>query len=143
MAATPHHRRSVRLAYLVLGFVCLGVGLVGVVLPLIPTTGPVLLAAFFFARSSERFHTWLLSHKRFGPPIRDYQAGLGISVRAKTTAVAMIIVTFAISMVLVVTSWPGRAALAALGAWIIWFILSRPTNRSGARSDVVRSGSTS
>lgn len=130
MAAIPHQRRSVRAVYMALGFLSLAVGLVGVALPLIPTTGPVLLAAFFFARSSERFHGWLVNHKRFGPGIRDYQAGLGIPARAKATAVVMILVTFGISMAFVVKAWQGRAVLVAVGIGIIWFILSRPTNRS-------------
>jgi uncharacterized membrane protein YbaN (DUF454 family) len=115
------------LVYSILGFVFLGLGLVGIVLPLIPTTGPVLLAAFFFARSSTRFHAWLVDHPRFGPGIRDYQAGLGITLRAKLTAVAMIALTFGLSMTFVVRAWQWRALLVATAAGIVWFILSRPT----------------
>lgn len=124
-----HGRRSVRAVYFTLGIVSLVVGLVGIVLPLIPTTGPVLLSAFFFARSSERVHGWLINHRRFGPAIRDYQAGLGIPMRAKMTAVAMIALTFGITMLFAVTAWQGRLLLVATAAGILWFILSRPTKR--------------
>jgi len=127
MAANVHHRRSVRVTYRVLGFVSLGVGMLGLVLPLIPTTGPVLLAGFFFARSSERFHRWMLDHPRFGPAIRNYQAGLGIPRRAKILATVMIVLTFSLSMAFVVTATVGRVVLGLLAVGIIAFILSRPT----------------
>ncbi len=126
-----HRRRTVRWLYFGLGMVSLAVGLVGMVLPLIPTTGPVLLAAFFFARSSERFHRWLTSHPRFGPLIRDYQAGLGIPMRAKVTAVAMIALTFGLSLTFVVTSPALRVTLVLLAVAIVAFIVSRPTKVVG------------
>ena len=129
MVAKVHHRRSVRTIYLVLGFLSLGVGVVGLALPLVPTTGPVLLAAFFFARSSERFHQWLIGHPRFGPGIRDYQAGLGIPMRAKVLAVVMIALTFTISTVFLVTAVWARVLLVAIAAGVVVFILTRPTNR--------------
>ncbi len=127
MAGKVHRSRTVRAVYLGLGFASLGVAAVGVVLPLIPTTGPVLLAGFFFARSSERFNNWLLSHPRFGPLVRDYQAGLGIPRRAKVLAVVMIAATFTLSIVLVVDSPQWRVLLGALAIGIVAFILTRPT----------------
>ncbi len=136
MAAKVHHLRSVRSIYLTLGFLSLGVGMVGLVLPLVPTTGPVLLAAFFFARSSERFHGWLVDHPRFGPGIRDYQAGLGIPLRAKVLAVVMIVATFTVSLVFVVTHFWLRAMLVAIAAGVIAFILTRPTNRHVNRPEL-------
>ena len=103
-----------RAVYLVLGFVSLGVAFVGVALPLIPTTGPVLLAAFFFAKSSERFHNWLLNHRWFGPGIRDYQAGLGIPMKAKVTAVVMIAISFGITRA-PIGDRPGESILRPIG----------------------------
>ncbi len=69
--ARPKHRpraraAAIRFAYLVAGFVLLGLGIVGAFLPLMPTTIFVILAAACFARSNKRIETWLLSHKRFG-----------------------------------------------------------------------------
>ncbi len=118
-----------RTIYLALGMLSLGVGVVGLVLPLVPTTGPVLLAAFFFARSSERFHGWLVNHPRFGQSIRDYQAGLGIPMRAKVLAVVMIAVTFTISLAFVAKAVWLRALLVAVAVGVVAFILSRPTRR--------------
>ena len=129
VATQLHQNRGMRAIYLALGFVSLGVGIIGIALPLVPTTGPVLLAAFFFAKSSERFHSWLLNHRRFGPGIRDYQAGLGIPVRAKIAAVVMIVISFGISILWVVNATEGRIALAILAVAISVYIVSRPTKR--------------
>lgn len=129
MVGKVHRSRTVRAVFIGLGFASLGVGVVGIFLPLIPTTGPVLLAGFFFARSSERFNNWLLAHPRFGPMVRDYQAGLGIPLRAKLLAVGMIGLTFAISIAFVVESTGWRVTLATLAVAIVAFIVSRPTRR--------------
>ncbi len=131
MTARIHERRALRWVYFGLGLASLGLGLVGTVLPLIPTTGPILLAGFFFARSSERFHNWLTGHRRFGPLIRDYQAGLGIPMRAKVLAVVMIAATFGASLLLVVKSPGWRVALVLLAAGIVTFIVTRPTKAPG------------
>ncbi len=132
MAAKLHRSRTVRAVYMSLGLVSLALGMVGIFLPLIPTTGPIILAGFFFARSSDRFNQWLLAHPRFGPMLRDYQAGLGIPMRAKVLAVAMIAVTFSISIVFVVGTMPWRLALVALAVAIATFIVTRPTRRADA-----------
>ncbi|MDY5585487.1 MAG: YbaN family protein [Arcanobacterium sp.] len=59
--------------YRVLGFLFLGLGAIGVVLPLVPTTPFLLLSAFFFSRSSERWHRYLMEHRVFGQYLRNYQ----------------------------------------------------------------------
>ncbi len=90
-------RRSpaARWAWFVAGWLCVVVGAVGVVLPGIPTTGPLLLALACFARSSERMHRWLLEHRHFGPPLRQWQAHRTIPLRAKVLAVTMMLASFA------------------------------------------------
>lgn len=67
-----------------LGFVFLGLGALGIVLPLLPTTPFVLLSAACFARSSERWHRWLLANETFGPMIRNWEDKRCISCRVKT-----------------------------------------------------------
>ena len=67
-----------------LGFLALGLGALGVVLPLLPTTPFVLLAAFAFARSSERWHAWLLNHRIFGPIITDWREHGAIRARTRS-----------------------------------------------------------
>lgn len=81
-----------------LGLLCLLLGVVGIVLPLLPTVPFLLLAAFLFARSSERLHNWLLSHPRLGPPIEDWQSRGAINPAAKRLATISIVVVFGISL---------------------------------------------
>ncbi len=115
--------------FLVFGIISLGVGFVGTFLPLIPTTGPVILAAFFFSRSSERFDQWLETNALFGGIVRDWRAGAGFTVRGKTIAVIAIATTFTISIVFTIDSTTLRVLLALLGASIAVFVVTRPTKR--------------
>ena len=112
--------------YLIFGWVAVILGLVGVVLPGLPTTPFMLVAAFAFSRGSPRWHKWLINHRIFGGPIRDWQHRGAISRRAKAMAVAAMALVFAISLfVLSLPLW----ALAAQGLCLLAvavFILSRP-----------------
>ena len=116
-----------RSVYGIAGVVSLAIGVIGIAVPLIPTTGPVLLAAFFFARSSDRLHSWITAHRRFGPMIKDYQAGLGIPMRAKVTATVMIAVSFGITIAFAVDNLAVRLLLVATAAGVLAFIYTRPT----------------
>ncbi|WP_106609581.1 YbaN family protein [Shimia abyssi] len=82
------------------GVFCVGLAVIGIVLPLLPTVPFLLLAAFCFARSSERLHYWLLSHKTFGPLIRDWQDSGAIRPAAKRAATISIIFVFGLSTAL-------------------------------------------
>lgn len=121
--------RVLRAVLLALGFVFLGIGFVGVAIPLIPTTGPVILSGFLFSLSSERFDTWLVENRLFGGIVRDWRAGAGFTVRAKLVAVVAIIGTFTVSVFFVVDAAAVRVALIALGVAIAAFVVTRPTKR--------------
>lgn len=73
-----------------LGCLSVALGILGLFLPILPTTPFMLLAAGCFARSSERFYCWITSHPRFGPMIADYLAGKGLPVRAKYMAISLL-----------------------------------------------------
>lgn len=75
-----------RLLWWLLAYASLGIGIVGIFVPGLPTTVFVLLSAYAAARGSERLHHWLLAHPRFGPAIRDWQAHGAVSRRAKWSA---------------------------------------------------------
>jgi hypothetical protein len=120
----------VRIVFLSLGVLCVAIALVGIVLPLVPITLPTLLAGYFFARSSPRFDRWLLQHRFFGPIVRDWRAGAGFSVRAKTIAVAGIAASFLLTGTIAVRATTGRVLLALLAAALCGYVLSRPTKTS-------------
>jgi uncharacterized membrane protein YbaN (DUF454 family) len=77
--------------YRVLGFVFLGLGGLGVVLPILPATPFVLLAAACFAKSSEKWHRWLLANRTFGPMVKNWEENRCIGCRVKLLAVASMI----------------------------------------------------
>jgi uncharacterized membrane protein YbaN (DUF454 family) len=85
----PTRPRWQRWLWLVAGGVCLLTGIVGIVLPLLPTTPFVLLTAFCFSRGSARYEQWLLMHPRFGPLVRDWRANRAVPLRAKQAATTM------------------------------------------------------
>lgn len=107
------------------GLISIGLAFFGVFLPLLPTVPFLLLAAFCFARSSERLHNWLLSHPTFGPPIADWQDNGAINPRAKRLATLSIIAVFAVSLALGLRPLI-LAVQAIVLATVLLFIWTRP-----------------
>ncbi|WP_370337861.1 YbaN family protein [Parvularcula marina] len=115
-----------RALWLLLGMVAVGLGAVGVVLPLLPTTPFLLLAAFAFARSSERWHQWLVNHQIFGPLIEDWNRYGAISRSAKTVSVLSMLAVVLISVTLKVPALV-LAVQAVVLMMVAIFVLSRPS----------------
>ena len=90
----------VRILWMILGLVSVALAVLGSFLPLLPTVPFLLLAAFAFARSSPRLENWLLTHKSFGPLIRNWRANGSIDRRTKKLSVAVMIATFGLSLAL-------------------------------------------
>jgi len=86
-----------RQMWFVLGLISTGLGVAGYILPVMPGTTFILIAAYCFARSSEKYYNKLLSSKWFGQTIKDFYAGKGMSLKAKWIAYIMITVSIAIS----------------------------------------------
>lgn len=110
-----------RLFWISLGLIALALGLAGVVLPLVPTTPFMILAAACFAKSSPRLHNWLLTHPSFGPAIHNWRLHRAIAPKAKRLSLIAMAVAFAISLALGL-SWQILAVqgfvLVAMGGWI-------------------------
>jgi uncharacterized protein len=127
-----------RFALLAAGFVCVGLGTVGIVVPGLPTTGFFVLAAACFARSSPRFERWVLDLPAVGPMVRDYRAGLGMPRRAKAIAISMIVVFVTLSVVVFIGTWPPRLLVLALGAIGVAYIALRVPTRERVLEQRVR-----
>jgi uncharacterized membrane protein YbaN (DUF454 family) len=113
--------------FVTLGVVLLGVGFAGAVLPLVPTTFPLLLAAGLFARSSSRLERWLLGHRVFGAYLRNYKQGLGMTRRHKATTLVTLWVGIGISMYLSHTSVVALIVLAIVLVGVTTHIALLPT----------------
>jgi len=102
------------------GLLAVGLGVLGIALPLLPTVPFFLLAAFCFARSHPAWERRLLDHPRYGPPLRQWRERRAISRKAKLAALTAMAATIALSAV--VAGWPWVLApvlaCAASGAWI-------------------------
>lgn len=111
--------------WLLIGFAAFALGAVGVVLPLLPTTPFLLLAAFAFARSSERLSNWLINHRTFGPPIDNWRQDGSIDRKSKWLAMIVIIPSPFITWWMDVPLWVLVCQVLLLSAVAI-FILTRP-----------------
>ena len=110
-----------RLVLLTCGFVAVGLGTVGIVVPGLPTTGFFVLAAACFARSSPRFERWVLDLPGVGPMVRDHREGLGMPRRAKVVAIAMMLTACSLSS-LALGSPVAAAIILGAGAIGTWYV---------------------
>lgn len=90
-----------KIVYIVLGSISLGVGLLGVVIPVLPTTPFLLLTAFFYLRSSDRLYQWLIHHKLWGRHLNDYITYRAIKKSTKIASLLFLWFTLTVSMILV------------------------------------------
>ncbi len=114
-----------RILWISFGFLSLLAGIIGAFLPIVPTVPFLLLAAYFFGKSSERLHGWLLGHPRLGPPIRDWEERGVMRRPAKLLATVSIAATFGISLLLGVPLYVLGIQTAVLGAVLV-FLWTRP-----------------
>ena len=113
--------RAARAALFAAGILCVALGIVGMFLPVLPTTPFILLAAACFARSSERFYRWLMEHRAFGPLVREWRTHRSIPYRTKLVAIALMSASLSVSIVFFVRSAWLQAALALFGLGLaVW-----------------------
>lgn len=116
---------GIRVFWLVTGLLAVVVGAIGAVVPLLPTTPFLLIAAFAFARSSKRLTRWLHEHPSFGPLIDNWQRYGSIDRRAKRLSLIVIVATPIITFIIGAPWWAIAAQVAVL-ACSATFILTRP-----------------
>jgi uncharacterized membrane protein YbaN (DUF454 family) len=93
-------RKAKKYIFLFLGFLFTVIGIIGAFLPVLPTTPFLLAAAFFFSKSSEKFHNWILNHKIFGPAIKDYYNERKITLQTRKKALTMLWISIIISCII-------------------------------------------
>ncbi len=126
MPDDPVHRpRLHHLPWTILGWICVGLGFAGVVLPILPTPPFLILAAFAFSKSSPRLHQWLLDHEIFGGPIRDWETYGAIKPRYKVMACTAMGIVLLVSLMSGLGTMILAVQVLAMGAGAS-FILTRP-----------------
>jgi uncharacterized membrane protein YbaN (DUF454 family) len=127
----PEHRpitcRPIRQITLAAGFVCLGLGVAGLFLPVMPTTVFLLLALWCFSRSSERLQRWLYDHPRLGQGLRQWHRHRVIPPRAKAAALAMMAGSFLVTAYLNEGNWLVPEIVGAVMLAVAVFILRCPS----------------
>jgi len=124
-----HQKKWVRVAFLIAGSILVGLGVVGIFLPILPTTPFLLLAAACYARSSERFYQWLLNHRWFETYLRPYREGKGIPMKAKVLSITLIWTMILFSILLIIHPLVVRILLILIAAGVTLYLLSLPNFR--------------
>ena len=123
---------GIRILWLLAGLISVAIGAVGVVLPLLPTTPFLLIAAFAFARSSARLNNWLREHRSFGPLINNWHRDGSIDRKVKRIAIIVILMTPLITRLFGAPLWIIVCQIVVLSAAAV-FILTRPLPSEGHR----------
>lgn len=122
---------AVKHLFIIVGTLSLGLGILGIFLPLLPTTPLLLLAAALYVRSSPRLYEWLINHPRLGSYIRNFREHRAIPLRVKVVSVSLVWLTIGYCIVAVVDRWWwAQLLMALLAAAITWHILSFATLKS-------------
>lgn len=122
-------QRVKRALLITAGSLSLALGILGVFVPLLPTTPFLLLAAACYVKSSPRLYDWLMDSPRLGRYLRDYRSGAGVPRRAKVISISLLWLTISFSVVFIVSLWWLRGLLVFIAAGVTWHLLSLPTSR--------------
>ncbi len=121
-----HRNPVIRMTLLTVGWLAVALGVIGIFLPVLPTTPFLLLAAACFMRSSRRFYGWLVDHPHLGPWFRDYLEGNGIPLKGKVYAIATMWISISVSCWLVPFVW-ARVGMLLSATLVTLYILRQKT----------------
>ncbi len=116
-----------KLLYIFLGWIFFLLGVIGIFLPLLPTTPFLLLAGFCFSKGSKKFHAWLINHKYFGPPINDWKSQGVIRIQHKCLATLMLTISAVFIFPKQQIPLIGKISFAVIACGVLLFIWSRPS----------------
>lgn len=111
-----------RVLLIIAGFISIGLGIIGIFIPLLPTTAFLLLAVWLFSKSSPRWRAWLLDHPYLGRHIRNYTLHRGITRKAKIRTLLTLWITLAVSASLTYQRWYIPVILLFVGVGVTWHI---------------------
>ena len=111
------------------GLIALGLGILGIFLPVLPTTPMLLLAAALFLRGNRNLYDWLLNHPKLGPYITNFLKHKSIPLRIKVISVAMLWATLLFCAIFVADHWAMSTLFIAIAAGVTIHILSYKTLR--------------
>lgn len=111
------------------GSLCVLLGIIGILAPILPTTPFLLLAAYLYARSSERFLHWLLTNRLFGRYIDNYRSGRGIPLLQKVLTILALWLTIGLSILYVVENWWVRGVLLIIAIGVSTHLIRVKTYR--------------
>lgn len=117
----------VRFIFLIGGFFFVGIGILGMFLPLLPTTIFLLLAAWCFARSSERFHNWLHTNRFFGKYLSDYRIRRGMTIGSKIFSISFLWIGILTSALFLTKIIYVRILLILIALGVTWHLLAIKT----------------
>ncbi|PAV30594.1 hypothetical protein CIL05_05690 [Virgibacillus profundi] len=121
-----------KILLIIAGSLSLGLGVLGIFLPLLPTTPLLLLAAACYVRSSEKLYHWLITNKYFGSYIENYRMGKGIPLKAKIVSVVVLWVSMLYTVIFVIPLILVKILLLLTASYFTWFILKQKTLRKNA-----------
>jgi uncharacterized membrane protein YbaN (DUF454 family) len=113
--------------YIIVGTLALAIGIIGVFLPVVPTTPLVLLSAACYLRGSEKLHRWILSNPRFGEIIENYESGKGLKRSIKIKAIGLMWIMILISAFYFVDSLIARIAMILISSLVTIYLIKLPT----------------
>ncbi len=125
-----------KIVYIIFGTIFVILGLAGVILPLLPTTPFILLAAACYAKGSRTCYNLLLNSKLFGGLIRSYRAGNGIPLKSKIIAVTLLWITIGISASLSIHTILPRIILACIAIGVTTYLYYLPTSNKNNQEDL-------
>lgn len=114
-----------RYLLMTLGWISVVLGVIGIFLPIMPTTPFILLGAWCFARSSERFHFWLREHPRLGLIVRSWEDGKGLPLKVRNRVIFLLWVSMLSSSLIIGRMW-ATVGLLCIGSGVTWYLMSLP-----------------
>jgi uncharacterized protein len=123
----PHHNRMIRWVLIISGVVLVGIGILGMFLPLLPTTIFFILAAWCFARSSEKFHVWMHTNRLFGKYLSNYRSGSGMTLKSKIFSIVFLWAGILVSALFLTQNLYVRILLLIIAIGVTWHLMAIKT----------------